>query len=162
MITTSLFDLPLLITGPAIVGSLCLYSVIGLLVVRRRVLPRLRIQVVDSEFSSAMLQSVMVFYGLAVALIAVSVWQTYSDVSKIISQEATAVAALYRDVSSYPQPIRPQLQKQLSDYVDYVIHQAWPMQQLGQVPTGGVELMTVFRRCSPTLNRPPKVRESCT
>ena len=49
-----------------------------------------------------MLQSVMVFYGLAVALIAVSVWQTYSDTSKVVSSEATALAALYRDVSSYP------------------------------------------------------------
>lgn len=93
------FDLPLLFTGPAIVASLCLYAVVGLGLVRRRVLPHLRIQTADSEFSGAMLQAVMVFYGLAVALIAVSVWQTYSDVSKIISQEATAVAALDRDVS---------------------------------------------------------------
>ena len=67
----------------------------------------------DAEFSSAMLQAVMVFYGLAVALISVNVWQTYSDVSKIVSQEATAVAGLYRDVSSYPDPIRAQLQQGL-------------------------------------------------
>jgi hypothetical protein len=140
-----IFDLPLLVTGPAIVGLLCLYAVIGLLVARRFVLPHLRIQVVDSEFSSAMLQAVMVFYGLAVALIAVSVWQTYSDVSKIISQEATAIAGLYRDVSSYPEPIRPQLQNELRVYLDYVIHQAWPLQQRGTVPAGGVEIMNRFQ-----------------
>ena len=64
----------------------------------------------------------MVFYGLAVALIAVSVWQSYSDVAKTLSQEATALAALYRDVSSYPEPIRPQLQKGLRDYTDQIIH----------------------------------------
>ena len=119
-----LFALPLLIAGPVIVGLLCLYAVSGLWVVRRWVLPRLRIQVVDAEFSSAMLQAVMVFYGLAVALISVNVWQTYSDVSKIVSQEATAVAGLYRDVSSYPDPIRAQLQQGLRDYVDDVIHKA--------------------------------------
>ena len=141
----SLFALPLLIAGPVIVGLLCLYAVSGLWVVRRWVLPRLRIQVVDAEFSSAMLQAVMVFYGLALALISVNVWQTYSDVSKIVSQEATAVAGLYRDVSSYPDPIRAQLQQGLRDYVDDVIHQAWPLQQQGKVPTGGVELMNRFQ-----------------
>jgi Protein of unknown function (DUF4239) len=140
-----LFDLPLVITGPAIVASLCLFATGGLLLVRRRVLPRLQILAQDSEFSGAMVQGVMVFYGLSVALIAVSVFQTYSDVSKIISQEATAVAALYRDVSSYPEPIRPELQEALRDYVDDVIHKAWPLQQRGQIPSGGVELMNRFQ-----------------
>jgi len=140
-----IFDLPVLITGPAIVILLCLYGVVGLLITRRWVLPRLRTDVHDSEFSGAMLQAVMVFYGLAVALIAVSVWQSYSDGGKIISQEATALAALYRDVSSYPEPIRPQLQKGLRDYVDQIINQAWPIQQRGQIPTQGVELMNRFQ-----------------
>ena len=140
-----IFDLPLLITGPAIVILLCLYAVVGLVIVRGRVLPRLRTDVQDSEFSGAMLQAVMVFYGLAVALIAVSVWQSYSDVTKIISQEATALAALYRDVSSYPEPIRPQLQKGLRDYTDQIIHQAWPLQEHGKIPTEGVELMNRFQ-----------------
>ena len=141
----ALFDLPLLITGPAIVGSLCLFAVAGLTVVRRRVLPRLRIHVEDSEFTGAMMQSVMVFYGLAVALMAVSVSQTYSDVSKIISGEATALAALYRDVSSYPEAIRPRLQHELRDYVQYVIQEAWPLQRRGKVPGGGVERMNRFQ-----------------
>jgi hypothetical protein len=141
----SLFDLPLLVTGPAIIGLLCLFSVVGLLVVRRHVLPRLRIHGDDSQFSSGMMQAVMVFYGLAVALIAVSVWQTYSDTSKLVSGEAVALAALYRDVSSYPEPIRSDLQQGLRNYTDNVIHQAWPLQQRGQVPTGGVELMNRFQ-----------------
>jgi hypothetical protein len=104
-----LFDLPLAITGPMIIGGLCLSAIIGLLLVRRYVLPRLRIHIDDSQFSGSMVQCVMVFYGLAVALIAVNVSQTYSDVSKTVSQEATALAALYRDVSGYPQPIRQEL-----------------------------------------------------
>ena len=140
-----IFDLPLLITGPIIVGSLCLFAISGLLLVRRHVLPRLRIHHEDSHFSGAMVHSVMVFYGLAVALIAVNVFETYANVSKIISQEATALAALYRDVSAYPEPIRSPLQKDLRDYVNYVIHEAWPLQQHGQVPSGGVERMNRFQ-----------------
>ena len=140
-----LFDLPLLITGPAMVGLLWLFAMTGLLVVRRRILPRLKIQVADSEFSGSMLQSVMVFYGLAVALIAVSVWQSYSDVSKIITGEASALNAIYRDVSSYPEPIRLDLQNELRDYTDQVIHGAWPLQRQGKIPTAGVEHMSRFQ-----------------
>jgi hypothetical protein len=98
----ALFTLPLWLAGLGIILFLALYGVTGLLWVRRRVLPRLRIGVEDSEFSGTMVQTIMVFYGLAVALIAVSVWETYSDVSNIISQEATALASLDRDVSGIP------------------------------------------------------------
>ena len=141
----SLFDLPLSLVGPAIIVALCLFSVVGLLFVRRRVLPRLRVGESDSEFTGAMLQSVMVFYGLAVALIAVSVWQTYADVAHIVSDEATALAAIYRDVSSYPEPARSDMQNELRDYTEYVINEAWPLQQRGQVPSGGVEHMNRFQ-----------------
>jgi hypothetical protein len=140
-----LFDVPLAISGPALTIALCLFAIGGLLFVRRRVLPRWRVRIEDSEFAGAMVQAVLVFYGLAVALIAVSVWQTYSDVSKIVSQEATALAALYRDVSGYPDPPRSRLQQELRDYVNDVIHQAWPLQRQGRVPRGGVELMNRFQ-----------------
>lgn len=141
----SLFDVPLIIAGPAIILLLCLFAIGGLLLVRRHVLPRLRINHEDSHFSGTLVHSVMVFYGLAVALIAVNVFETYTDVSKIISQEATALAALYRDVSAYPEPMRAPLQKELRDYVNFVIHDAWPLQQRGQVPSSGVERMNRFQ-----------------
>jgi hypothetical protein len=92
-----------------------------------------------------MLQSVMVFYGLAVALIAVSVFQTYSEASKVVTGEATALNAIYRDVSSYPEPIRSDLQKELRDYTDQVINQAWPSQRRGQIPSAGIERMSSFQ-----------------
>lgn len=49
-----LFDLPLLVTGPALLAALCLFAIGGLLVVRRWVLPRSRIDVGDSEFSGSL------------------------------------------------------------------------------------------------------------
>ena len=88
-----LFDLPLIITGPAIIGSLCLFAVVGLRIVRRQILPHLHIPPEDSHFTATMVHSVMVLYGLAAALMAVNVSETYSDVSRIVSGEATALAA---------------------------------------------------------------------
>ena len=140
-----IFDLPLVIAGSVIIGLLCLFVVVGLRVVRRHVVPRLQIRNADSEFTAAMMQSVMVFYGLAVALISVSVSQTHSEVSRVVSGEATTLAALYRDVSCYPEPIRPRLQDELRGYVRYVIDEAWPLQQRGKVPGGGVKHMDNFQ-----------------
>src|SRR5262245_1819462 len=141
----SIFNVPLIVAGPVIVGVLCLYGLVGLLIVRRYVLPRLRIADEDSSFSSAMQQGVLVFYGLAAALIVVNVWQNYSDIAKVSSQEATAAAGLYRGVSNYTEPVRTQLQEQLRHYVDHVIHEDWTMQQRGVIPFRGVELMTKFQ-----------------
>jgi hypothetical protein len=90
-----------MIAGVVVIGSLWLFAIGGLLLVPRRVLPHLRIHEEDSHFSAAMVHSVRVFYGLALALIAVNVFEPYAAVSKVISQEATALAMLYRDVSTY-------------------------------------------------------------
>src|ERR1700741_537841 len=141
----SLFDLPLLMVGIAIIVTLCLFAAVGLMLVRRLLLPRLTVHSADSDFTGAMLQSVMVFYGLAVALIAVSVWQTYSAVSKVVSGEATAVATLYRDASGYPDSVRPTLQTELRDYTRQIIYEAWPAQRRQEVPQAGVSLMDNFQ-----------------
>jgi hypothetical protein len=81
----SLFDLPLVIAGPAIIVSLCLLAIGGMLLVRRRVLPRLRINEEDAHFSGTMVHSVMAFYGLAVALIAVNVFERVAASSTLRS-----------------------------------------------------------------------------
>lgn len=139
-----LFDLPLIVVGFGIIFLLCAFVLGGLAVFSRYVLPRLKLGPEESTFTSGMMQAVMVFYGLAVALIAVSVWQTYTDAAQTISKEATAIGVLYREVSGYPDPPRSELKQLLRDYVDYVIHQAWPIQREGKVPQGGVEKVNDF------------------
>src|SRR5262245_54457043 len=100
-----IFDIPLSVIGPIIVLGFALVALTGLLLTRRVILPRLAIREADSEFSGTMVQGILVFYGLAVALISVNVWQTYAQVSGIVSSEATSLAALYRDVTGYPEPV---------------------------------------------------------
>lgn len=141
----SFSKLPLVVSGGAIIALLCLYSVVGLWVVRRFLLPRLRVSGEDSEFSGAMVQAVMVFYGLAVALIAVSVWETHAGVSDVVSLEASRVGELYRDVSGYPEPVRSELREILRGYTEHVISEAWPLQHRGGMPTVGVEWMNRFQ-----------------
>lgn len=137
----SIFDTPLALAGPVIILTLCAFGLVGLLLVRRHVLPRMRVHAEDSEFSGAMVQAVMVFYGLAVALIAVSVFETYSDVSQLTMTEAAEMSAMYRDAGTYPEPTRTQMQDALRDYAEYVIHTAWPAQRHGEVARRGLELL---------------------
>jgi hypothetical protein len=141
----SLFDTQLIFAGLAIIGFLSLFSVVGLLLVRRLILPRLGIDHHDSHFSGSIVHSVMVFYGLAVALIAVNVFETYTDAEKTVSQEASAMAALYRDVETYPDKIRPSLQAELTDYDRFVINEAWPAQRIGKSLRRGDERLDRFQ-----------------
>jgi hypothetical protein len=87
-----------------------------------------------------------VFYGLLLGLLAVATYQNSSSVDETVAREAASLAALYRDVSSYPQPVRADLQKRLQDYTRFVIDKAWPAQRRGEVPQGSVQMMDEFQQ----------------
>ncbi|WP_158886868.1 DUF4239 domain-containing protein [Amycolatopsis anabasis] len=98
----------------------------------------------DGESRNSLLDLVLtgtgLFYGLLLGLIAAATYSTYSDAADTVASEATSIAALYRDVSGYPEPIRGQLRGDLEHYVHYVINDAWPAQRRGEIPTEGVVL----------------------
>jgi Protein of unknown function (DUF4239) len=139
------FDVPLWLAGPGLIVLLVGVSLFGLFAVRSRVLPRMRVTSEDSHFVGPLVHTIMVFYGLVLALIAVHVFETYAESSKVVSSEASAIAMVYRDASTYPEPARSDLQNALREYVEYVIHEAWPLQRAGRVPAGGVEKVNRFQ-----------------
>jgi hypothetical protein len=69
------------------------------------------------------------------------VWQRYSQVSTVVSAEATTIANLWRDLGGYPQPQRDAMREILRGYTEQVINEAWPKQRAGEVPRAGVEWM---------------------
>ena len=87
-----------------------------------------------------------VFYGLLLGLLSVATYQNSSDVGSTVSKEAASLAALYRDVSSYPEPVRTELTGRLRTYTEFVIKKAWPSQRKGEIPPGGVQMMDDFQR----------------
>ncbi len=48
---------------------------------------------------------------------------------KTVGSEASSLAALYRDVSAYPEPSRTELQDLLRECTHSVIENAWPLQR---------------------------------
>lgn len=87
-----------------------------------------------------------VFYGLLVGLIAVATFENFSDVDRTVGREAASLGALYRDVSSYPDSVRQDLQEILREYSRYVIDEAWPLQRRGIIPEAGTARMTAFQQ----------------
>ena len=122
-------------------------ALIGLLLVRHLLMPRLRYHEGTHEAVSGTVQAIGVFYGITVGLIAVAVWNTNSNASELVSKEAAAIGSLYRDVSGYPSPARDELRLKLREYTVFVINEAWPAQRKGegQYVTVGVRLLDNFQ-----------------
>ncbi|HEV7473209.1 MAG TPA: DUF4239 domain-containing protein [Pyrinomonadaceae bacterium] len=120
-------------------------SLFGLYLARRFLLPHLRFHDGVNDAISGTVQAIGVFYGITVGLIAVGVWNTHSNAQDVVSKEAAAIGALYRDVSGYPQPVREKLQTNLKNYTQALIDQIWPAQQEGRMLDVGVRLMDDFQ-----------------
>jgi MFS family permease len=123
------------------VGGGVLVALSGLWVVRKYVIFKWRIDQDDSEFSGALLQGILVFYGLAIALIALAVWQHHDDVANDASEEASAIGQLYRDVSLYPEPVRTEARQELYEYTTRIVEVAWPAAARGSTVTGGTQVV---------------------
>lgn len=123
------------------------FSLLGLVLVRRLLLPRLHYHDGANDAVSGTVQAIGVFYGITVGLIAVGVWNTDSNAGDLVSKEAAAIGSLYRDVSGYPEPLRDELRSQLRDYTVFVINEAWPAQRRGQGQSvnAGVRILDDFQ-----------------
>jgi len=130
-----------------LVGLIEIVALTGLFLTRRLVIPRLHYSEGANDAVSGIVQAIGVFYGITVGLIAVGVWNTNSNASDLVSKEATAIGALYNDVSGYPYPVRDELRARLREYTVFVIDQAWPAQRkgFGQRLYAGKRIMDDFQ-----------------
>jgi hypothetical protein len=123
-------------------------SLLGLFFARKFLLPRLEINDAVNDAVSGTVQAIGVFYGITIGLIAVGVWNTNSNSSELVSQEAASIVALYRDTTGYPSPLREELRAKLREYTVFVIEEAWPAQQAGRGTqvTRGTKIMDEFQQ----------------
>jgi hypothetical protein len=120
------------------------FTWLGLLLIRPWVRRHAADQPDWNALIGAILAAFVVFYGITLALIAVSSYQNFAAANQIASREAAALGTLYRAVSNYPEPIRGELQRMLRDYTQYVIEEDWPAQRQGVIPEGGTARVTAF------------------
>lgn len=116
-------------------------SLFGLFLARRFLIHRFHSSEGINDAISGTVQAIGVFYGITVGLIAVAVWNTYSQAGDLVSREAASIGAIYRDVGGYPSPLREQLRSSVREYTVFVIEKVWPAQQGGHIPEGGGEIL---------------------
>lgn len=139
------YDIPSLVLALLMILTVMTVSLIGLVLVRRLLLPRLQFSDGINDAVSGTVQAIGVFYGITVGLIAVGVWNTNSSSADLVSREAASLGALYRDCSGYPEPARSKLQSGLRDYTHQIIEQAWPAQRQGRIIDSGTQMLNDFQ-----------------
>jgi Protein of unknown function (DUF4239) len=142
---TAVLSLPIWLLTLLIIVIFVGFAVLGLFASRRWLLPRLNIGQPDAEFGGAMVQAILVFYALAIALVAVSTWEQHSSISEQSSKEAATIATLYRESLLLPDDVPDELREGLVEYTAFIVDEAWPAQARGEVPEGGTALITTIQ-----------------
>jgi hypothetical protein len=140
------YEIPIWLAGTGTVLLFVVVALTGMIYARRWLYVRFMCNDDSNQVVGGVVQAIGVFYGITVGLIAVSAWTNYDNVASLASHEAAAIGALYRDVSSYPEPKRSILQAELRDYTDYVIDIAWPAQRRGETVQGSTLILNAFQR----------------
>ncbi len=135
------------------------FTWLGTIFIRPFIRLFVRRQMGGNDLVGYILSCFCVFYGLLLGLVAVAAYQNFSNVEATVGREASALGALYRDVSSYPEPTRSALQSVLREYTRYTIEEAWPAQQRGEVRGGGVLRITAFQEVLRTFEPQTKSEE---
>jgi uncharacterized membrane protein YiaA len=141
-----LYDLPNWLFGIMTVSVFLAFGLVGLVLTRRWV-PALHHE--DHSYNDIVgfyLGALTVFYGITLGLLMVGVWANFSETEGKVDREAAIDAAFYRDVSSYPEPLREQLQNDLRMYTRNVIDVGWPQQRKGIAPTGNLVTLENLQR----------------
>jgi Protein of unknown function (DUF4239)/Single Cache domain 2 len=131
-----IYDYPSWAIGLLFCATFIAFTWIGILLTRMTVHSWLHQDKRANEMVGLALSSYFVIFGLLLGLVAVATYQNYSSVGDIVGNEASSLAALYREISSLPEPSRTQLQQRLREYTRYTIEEGWALQRKGIVPKG--------------------------
>ena len=137
-----IYDFPSWAIGLLFVTVFVAVASIGTLLARKSVHGWVHREPRANEMVGFSLSSFFVLYGLLLGLLAVAAYQNFATVSDVVDKEASSLAALDRDFSAYPEPIRSRLLDHLREYARYTIEDGWPQQRAGIVPRGGTERIT--------------------
>jgi hypothetical protein len=136
MILYWFFNLPAFVSFVLITGFFPLFGLLGLHISRKTFHKKLSYGQDRNDQVSFFMSVLGVFYGITLGLVAVGTWENFESVEEKVATEAATLGALYRDISSMPEPARTSLQNALKDYTNEVIYEDWPAQQNGIVPKG--------------------------
>ena len=155
------YDLPNWLFALITVMAMVFPSLVGLVLTRPLIKRLFRQTGNHNDIVSYYFAAVGVFYGLALGLIAVATYQNYSDADGKATKEANAIGSLYRDLDFYPEPLRKDLESQLTNYLRFIIKKEWPAHHEGNFVDGGEDMIERFENTLMSFE-PVKEREKIT
>ena len=136
-----LYFVPLWLSGVITVLVFCAFGITGLLLTRRWAPSLHHANVSYNDIVGYYFGAITVLYGITLGLLMVGVWSNFAETEAKVDREASVLAALYLDVSHYPEPNRGRLQDDLRRYARQVTDVAWPQQQKGVIPKGNIAIV---------------------
>ena len=115
------YDLPNWLFALLTIGVFVAFGLLGLTATRAFVPALHHESHSHNDIVGAYFGAITVFYGITLGLLMVGVWATYADAETKVDTEAATMAALYRDVSFYPDPLRSKLQEEMRTKTRQVI-----------------------------------------
>lgn len=143
---TWIHDLPEGLLCVLVVGAFVTVALAGMFALRGRVRKMVSDPHRHNDLVGFFLAGICVFYGLLLGLVAVGAWENHAEAEAMVAREANYIAALYRDISDYPDPTGGELAKMIAEYTRFVIEDEWPEQRRGVVPSGGVARVEALER----------------
>jgi len=138
------YDASVFITMPLFVGGFVVVSCAIVLALR----PVVRRVVDDPEQWDRVLEHVIgtfgVFFGILLALVAVSVYENFAEARQATLDEASEIGALYRATGGMPDEVGIPMRMTLDEYVHTVIFQDFPAQRRDIVPTTSTAQLDQF------------------
>jgi hypothetical protein len=120
-------------------------SVGGLLLFGNKIEKKLKLTYHNNEVVAAFLGLSGVFYGITLGLIAVGTFENFNQTYGVVNEEASALAALYTDVSILEKPEKEKLMNGLRAYTKNVIEVEWEEQKIGNIPNDNQNIFNDFK-----------------
>jgi Protein of unknown function (DUF4239) len=135
-----LYDIPTWALFCFICSITCLISLIGCVLLRGKFDKWMGLNEETNDIVSHFLSFTGVFYGMVLGLVAVGAWETFDHANERAQNEATSLAAFFRDVSLIPdEPNSNKLEILVRTYTWQVINREWPDQREGKLPEAAQE-----------------------
>ena len=112
-----LYDIPTLLSVGLFAAVFVGVCWIGIILLSPRLVPLVHHQPGLNEILGDYLQ----YFGVIYVLLLGFPYQNHSDVEKAVANEASSLAALYRDISAYPEPDRTDLKNAIRGHTRFTI-----------------------------------------
>ncbi len=122
--------LPIIPGAVLVIGSFVLFSVIVARIVGRLVDPELRRD--HNDLTGFIFAVVGVLYAVVLGFVAIGVWERFEAAEDRTYDEASSLAAVYRDAGSFSNGAL--LRRDLRTYVEHAIYIGWPALAQGITP----------------------------